>query len=132
MMVIERHHFLPFLVRHEGLVERLLVVEDDYLIADELRNELIDAGAEVIGPVPTVAKALQIIGSETALDGAVLDVNLGGEKVFPLVDVLRKRGIPCVFVSGYERQAIPAAYADIPLCEKPAGAHEIARAMSLT
>lgn len=108
----------------------LLVVEDDYLIADVLREELTEAGAEVLGPVPTVAQALRIIGSESTLDGAVLDVNLGGEKVFPVVDVLRKRHMPCVFVSGYDRKAIPAAYADIPLCAKPAGAREIAQAIS--
>jgi CheY-like chemotaxis protein len=110
---------------------RLLVVEDDYLIADELRDELTGAGAEVIGPVPTVARALQIMGSHATLDGAILDINLGGEKVFPLVDVLRQRGIPCVFMTGYDRQAIPAVYANVPLCKKPAGAREAAEALGL-
>jgi CheY-like chemotaxis protein len=109
---------------------RLLVVEDDYMIADDLRGELIGAGAEVIGPVPTVAQALRMIET-TALKGAILDVNLGGEKVFPLVDALQQRGIPCVFMTGYDRQAIPAAYADVPLCEKPAGAREAAGALGL-
>ena len=110
---------------------RLLVVEDDFLIADDLRDELTGAGAEVLGPVPTVSRALEIIGSEPSLDGAVLDVNLGGEKVFPLVDILRKRDVPCVFVTGYDRRAIPVAYSDIPICEKPAGAQEVARAIPL-
>jgi hypothetical protein len=77
----------------------LLVVEAGYLIADELRDELIGAGAKVIGPVPTLTKALQMIGANAALGGAVLDVNLGGEKVFPFVDVLRQRGIPSVLMS---------------------------------
>ena len=86
----------------------------------------------MLGPAPTVAKALRIIESESALDGAVLDVNLGGEKVFPVVDILRSRGIPCMFVTGYDRRAIPAAYADIPLCEKPAGAPEVAQTLALT
>lgn len=108
---------------------RLLVVEDDYLIADELRNELVEAGAEVIGPAATMAKALQMIGADAALDGAILDVNLGGEKVFPLVDVLRERGIPAVFLTGYDRSGIPAAYADVPLCEKPAGVLKVAQAL---
>ena len=110
---------------------RLLVVEDDYLIADELQSELIGAGAEVIGPVSSVAKALQVIGADAALDGAVLDVNLGGEMVFPLVDVLRERGIPAMFMTGYDERAIPAAYADVPLCTKPAGARQVVRALRL-
>jgi DNA-binding LytR/AlgR family response regulator len=108
-----------------------LLVEDDYLIADDLQNELTKAGAEVIGPVATLAKALQILGAGTALDGAVLDVNLGGEKVFPLVDALRQRGIPSVFVTGHDERAIPAAYADVPHCEKPAGACKVAQALRL-
>jgi CheY-like chemotaxis protein len=110
---------------------RLLVVEDDYMIADDLRGELIGAGAEVIGPVPTVAQALRMIESTATLEGAILDVNLGGEKVFPLVDALQQRGIPWVFMTGYDRQGIPAAYADVPLCEKPAGAREAAGALGL-
>jgi DNA-binding response OmpR family regulator len=110
---------------------RLLVVEDEFLIAGELCAQLTDAGAEVVGPVPTLAKALQMVGDDTALDAAVLDVNLGGQKVFPLVDVLLRRGVPCVFVTGYDRCAIPDAYADVPICEKPAGASEIAQALPL-
>jgi DNA-binding response OmpR family regulator len=110
---------------------RLLVVEDDYLIADELRDQLIALGADVIGPVPTLARAHQMIGAETAVDGAILDVNLGGEKVFPIADLLRERGIPFVFVTGYDKSAIPPAYVNIPLCEKPFVALELARALHL-
>jgi CheY-like chemotaxis protein len=108
---------------------RLLVVEDDFLIAEELQDELIEAGVDVIGPVPTVAEALQLISANAALDGAILDVNLGGEKVFPVVDALRQRGIPCVFVTGYDRRSIPATYADVPLCEKPTRARQAAGAL---
>lgn len=58
---------------------RVLVVEDDYTIADVLCRHLEGAGADVLGPVPDVAGALELLAAEDALDGAVLDVNLGGE-----------------------------------------------------
>lgn len=107
---------------------RLLAVEDDYLIATQLQKELIAAGAEVVGPVATVAEALQLAASER-LDGAVVDINLGGELAYPVADVLRARRVPVVFVTGYDQSSVPAPYADIPRCEKPVGLRRIARTM---
>ena len=109
---------------------RLLVVEDDYMIADELRQELSRAGAVVVGPVATAAEALALVAAG-GLDGAVLDVNLAGERGFAVADALRARGVPFVFATGYDRSVIPAAYADVPYCEKPAGARKVARALRL-
>jgi ActR/RegA family two-component response regulator len=107
---------------------RLLVVEDDYMIADELRQELSRAGAVVVGPVSTAAEALALVACQV-LNGAVLDVNLAGERAFAVADALRARGVPFVFATGYDHAAIPAAYADVPYCEKPAGARKVARAL---
>lgn len=110
---------------------RILVVEDEFLLAEDLRVQLIKAGAVVVGPVPSLAKALALLEGGVALDAAVLDVNLCGQKVFPLADLLQGLGVPCVFVTGYDRSMIPDAYAHIGICRKPASAREVAAALAL-
>lgn len=108
---------------------RLLIVEDEYILAMDLSNSLEDQGAEVIGPAGAVEGALALLGSTDRLDGAVLDINLGGTMVYPVVDALRERGVPCVFVTGYSRWVGPEAYADIPRLEKPVELRTLARAL---
>ncbi len=98
---------------------RVLVVEDEYLLAEDLRQELERQGAEVLGPVPTVAEALELLATGPAPSIAILDINLQGEMAFPVADALRERAIPFVFATGYDAQAIPPAYADVPRMEKP-------------
>lgn len=98
---------------------RILVVEDEYMLADELQRELSRAGAVVVGPVPTVAMALDLLAREADLDGAVLDVNLGGDLVYPVADALAGRKVPFVFVTGYDAQALPPRFVHAPRCEKP-------------
>jgi CheY-like chemotaxis protein len=83
---------------------RVLLVEDEFLIAEDLASVLSAAGATVVGPAYTVAGALSLIESGDALDGAVLDVNLKGEAVFPVADALLSRSIPFVFTTGYDKQ----------------------------
>jgi CheY-like chemotaxis protein len=95
------------------------VVEDEYLLAEDLREELERQGAEVMGPVPSVAEALELLRSGPAPYVAILDINLGGEMAYPVADALRARDIPFIFATGYEAQAIPKAYADVPRAEKP-------------
>lgn len=97
---------------------RVLVVEDEYFIADDISRTLMRHGAEVVGPVPTVKEARALIISHT-LDLAVLDINLRGELVYPLVAELTRRGVPIVFVTGYDAAAIPADYGAIPAWSKP-------------
>lgn len=108
---------------------RVLVVEDDYTVADVLCQHLEDAGADVLGPVPDVAGALELLAAEGAPDGAVLDVNLGGEMVWPVADALRARGVPFLFATGYDASAIPARYAGVRRCEKPVEPSQIARTL---
>ena len=108
---------------------RILVVEDEYLLADELRSELADAGAVVLGPVGTLGDAVDLILSGQPIDGAVLDVNLHGEMAFPAADLLVERGLPLVFTTGYEESVIPARFAAIPRCEKPVKAARVAQAI---
>ncbi|SFU71508.1 Response regulator receiver domain-containing protein [Methylobacterium sp. 174MFSha1.1] len=97
---------------------RVLVVEDEYFIADDISRALIRHGAEVVGPVPTVQQARALLDSQ-ALDLAVLDINLRGELVYPLVAELSRRGVPMVFATGYDAAAIPADYEAIPSWSKP-------------
>lgn len=97
---------------------RVLVVEDEYFIADDISRALIRHGAEVVGPVPTVEEARALLASH-ALDLAVLDINLRGELVYSLVDELNRRGVPMVFATGYDTAAIPAEHGAIPAWSKP-------------
>jgi CheY-like chemotaxis protein len=86
---------------------RILVVEDENLLADELAQESAEAGAQVLGPAPTIELALSVLEGEPTPDGAILDVNLSGVAVFPLADTLIKRGVPLVFTTGYDPESLP-------------------------
>lgn len=98
---------------------RILIVEDEFMLADELDMMFRDAGAVVLGPKGSVADALSLIRSEPDIHGAILDVNLGGEPAFPVADLLRARGVPFVFTTGYDGSVIPARFIDVVRCEKP-------------
>ena len=100
---------------------RILIAEDEYFIADELSFALEGVGAEMMGPVASVKGGLHLLATEAVPDAASLDVNLGGEKVYPLADALIARGVPFVFMTGYDQASIPASYAHIGCVEKPAG-----------
>jgi two-component SAPR family response regulator len=99
---------------------RGLVVEDDYFIASDLKEELVGAGATVIGPVPSVEAALDLL-VEDKPDAAILDVNLLDEKVFPVADALTSDGVPFCFMSGYDRRGMPERYATACWLQKPLG-----------
>lgn len=109
---------------------RVLVVEDEYLIADTMEQSLRQAGAVVLGPVPSVDDALELLDDEPDVDGAILDINLGGEKVFPVADVLAARGVRFVFATGYDVSDVPPAYRHIARYEKPVDVSMLARALS--
>ena len=78
---------------------RVLIVEDEYFIADDIAQVLEKAGAAVVGPAPTREAALALLTSER-VDIAVLDIELHGELVFPVADYLRARAIPFIFATG--------------------------------
>ena len=98
---------------------RILIVEDEYLIAMNLQDALESVGSVVLGPVPSVDKAITTIDSESNIDAAVLDVNLGGALAFAVADKLIARKIPFVFTSGYEDNVIRDRYAHVKTCPKP-------------
>ena len=98
---------------------RILVVEDDYLLAESLNDLLMEAGVSVVGPVGNVPDALSLVNSGQAIDGALLDVNVRGQPVFPVADALMERGVPFSFCSGYDRYTLPQRYAHLSYCMKP-------------
>lgn len=98
---------------------RILVVEDEYLIAMSLQDALEEAGSVVVGPVPSVDKALKQIEAEPHIDAAVLDVNLGGVLAFAVADMLIAKNIPFVFTSGYEDNLLQNRYSKVKNCPKP-------------
>jgi len=97
----------------------VLVVEDEYFLADDMSRALASLGAEIVGPVPTRDQALALLTSDERIDAAVLDINLRGEMVFAVADVLRERGVPFVFATGYDKTAVPPNYQEVPRWEKP-------------
>jgi CheY-like chemotaxis protein len=98
---------------------RILVVEDEYLIAMSLADALENAGSVVVGPAPSVDKAIQTIDSEPHIDAAVVDVNLGGVLAYAVADRLIARKIPFVFTSGYEDNVLRSRYSEVKSCPKP-------------
>lgn len=107
---------------------RVLVVEDEYFVADDIARTLERAGAEVVGPAPTLADALAHL-DRGRIAAAVLDLNLRGEMAWPIVDTLAARGVPFVLATGYDQAAVPVAYRGIPLWEKPFNPENLVRAL---
>jgi two-component SAPR family response regulator len=98
---------------------KILVVEDDFLVAELLREILVNCGCDVVGPAPRVDTGLRLL-DQTKLDGAVLDINLNGQKCFPIAAALSERSVPFVFLTGYEDAAmIPPEFREIPRLSKP-------------
>ena len=97
---------------------RILVVEDETLIAMDIEDTLQALGCEVVGPTGKLATALLLADSE-ALDAAILDVTIRGGKVFPVAEQLLARGIPFVLASGYGDWALPEHLRDQPRLTKP-------------
>lgn len=108
---------------------RVLVVEDEYILAMDIVNGLESEGAKVVGPVGTIDDALDLIGENEELDGAVVDLNLLGEMAFPVADALGERGVPFVFATGYDQASIPPCYRHVTRCEKPVAVPKIAHAL---
>jgi DNA-binding LytR/AlgR family response regulator len=110
---------------------RLLIVEDDYMIAVELARSLEALGVEVIGPAASVEDALALVEREGGrMDGAVLDINLRGRRVYPVAEALTAQGVPFIFATGYDAMVIPADYAGVPRCEKPVDKELLARMLA--
>jgi CheY-like chemotaxis protein len=99
---------------------KILVVEDDDMIAQVIVDLLEDAGATIIGPVGTLEQAM-VAATDTSLacDSAILDINLHGIASYSVADALTARHVRVVFATGYGKQGIDAAYQHYPHCTKP-------------
>lgn len=101
----------------EGL--RVLVVEDNLLLAEVTKILLEEGGCQVVGPAGWLQRGLELAEHEP-LDGAILDINLHGDMSFAIAEMLSRRGVPFVFVTGYEdRSIVPMAYRSAPRLDKP-------------
>ncbi|MGC2410586.1 MAG: response regulator [Methyloceanibacter sp.] len=98
--------------------KRILVVEDEFLIALDIAGALEQGGLVVIGPLASISDALEALKQE-AVDGALLDANLGGQPVGSIADALLARKVPFAFVSGYGRDQLPPQHRGAPLVRKP-------------
>ena len=105
---------------------RVLVVEDDVLIVAELVDRFYAMGADVVGPITSVEKAFDRLEKLPDIAGAVLDISVQGELIFPLAEELKARGVPYVFSSGYDDSVVPTQYSDVIRFSKPADECEIA------
>ena len=104
----------------EGLSgRRILVVEDESLVAMLLETILEDMGAIPVGAIATVEEALQVVADDPLLDAALLDVNVAGKLVFPVAEALRAKGIPFVFSTGYGEGGLPEQWRGQATIQKP-------------
>lgn len=104
---------------------KVLVVEDEYLIATNLCQDLAMHGCLPIGPFGCLVRASEELESGRAIDAAILDINIGGRPVFPVAERLATRDIPFVFATGYDDWSIPDAFIHIQRLEKPLDAETL-------
>ncbi|VFU10596.1 response regulator [Methylocella tundrae] len=104
--------------------KRILIVEDEPFVALSLVDALSELGFDVAGCFGDVSAAMDFIGREH-IDGALLDINLGSERIDPVADLLAQRSCPFIFTTGFGLSDIPAAYADRAILQKPFGTADL-------
>ena len=107
---------------------RVLVVEDEMMVSMLIEDMLEDLGCKVVGPASRLDEALALAG-EAELDCAVLDVNLGGQSIFPLADLLRAKGAPFAFATGYGDAGLREVDKGSPVLQKPFREGDLARVL---
>jgi CheY-like chemotaxis protein len=113
----------------ETAQQRVLIVEDEMLVAILLEDMLAELGFEVAGTASRVANALPLVDTLT-FDIAILDVNLAGEESFPIADALAEKGCPYVFATGYGRKGIVPSHAHRPVISKPFSTDDLKSAIT--
>ncbi len=109
---------------------RILVVEDEMMIAMLVEDMLADLGCDVVGPAHGLETALRMANDDDNLDAAVLDVNLGGQQVFAVADALRAKGVPAIFSTGYGEAGLRDVDAGSQVLQKPFRAGDLAKALN--
>jgi CheY-like chemotaxis protein len=109
---------------------RVLLVEDEMIVALLVQDMLTELGCAVVGPAHRLDDALDLARREGGLDVALLDVNLAGELVFAVADALREKGVPAIFSTGYGDTALRDVDRGAPVLQKPFRAGDLARALT--
>src|SRR3954449_9344431 len=116
----------------DGQKRRVLVIEDEALVAMLIEDMILDSGDEMVGSACRLSDAL-VLAQEAQADVALLDINLGGALAYPVADVLRQRGVPIVFTSGYGSAGLIERFQDCPILGKsrmrPVERRRVARAV---
>jgi CheY-like chemotaxis protein len=108
---------------------KVFIVEDEMMVAMLIEDMLGDLGCETIGPAGRIEEALAT-AQEAAMDAAVLDVNLNGHETYPVADILRRRGVPFIFATGYGAAGLAERFRDAPTLQKPFQERDIARLLA--
>ena len=109
---------------------KVLVLEDETLVSMMVEDMLSDLSCEIIGPFARLDQAIEAVqGMIEPVDVALLDVNLGKTQSFPLAEILRDKGVPFVFTTGYDDSGIPAEWRDRPALRKPFMLHHMKDAL---
>ena len=116
--------------RTSMLGRRILVVEDEYFLADDISRALQSLGADIAGPVGDLEDAIRILEDGGVLDGAVLDVNIRSDMIYPIARALRERQVPFVFTTGYDKATVGPEFQDVALWEKPIDVAAMARGLA--
>lgn len=111
----------------EGL--RVLIIEDEAMIAMLIEDLLGEIGASTVRTVGSIGEATRVLGEAIPIDMAIVDVNLHGQPTFPVADTLLQRGIPFVFATGYGATGMPERFAGVPVLQKPFELEEMKRAL---
>jgi CheY-like chemotaxis protein len=104
---------------------KVLVAEDQYVIALDLSEALERCGVEVLGPVATLDAAMCLLARHEDIAGALLDITMQGSTIYPVADALRRRRVPFVFATGRQPEAIAPAFRDAAYCQKPMSSQKI-------
>lgn len=107
---------------------RVLVVEDEMMVSMLIEDMLADMGCQVVGPASRLDEAIEL-AKGAQIDCAVLDVNLGGTPIFPLADILREKGCPFAFATGYGDAGLRDADRGTPVLQKPFREGDLARVL---
>jgi CheY-like chemotaxis protein len=121
----------PHLAKESPLLgRRVLVVEDEYFLADDIARALAALGAQTVGPYGDLEEATHVVDRDIAIDAAIVDVNLRNELIFPLARSLRARKVPFVFTTGYDKSSIDPEFHDVPLWGKPLDIRALTRELA--
>ena len=111
------------------VAKRVLIVEDEVLLALHLEDLLTELGHEVVGQATRIEMAMEL-AHDSDFDFAVLDINVAGTKSFPVADLLRQRGIPFAFATGYGAEGLMDGYRDAPTLRKPYALEDLVRTIA--